>query len=224
MNDWGSYALQDFIPFTADVYFRLLERMGEAFWPLHILTWALGASSITLALTGRKRLACLLPAPLWAFVGVAFFIQRYAELNWAGGYAGYAFVVQAALLTVIAWTGCGLVSAPRLTSPPVLIGAALALFGLVGMPAIAPLAGSSWFQAEVFGIHADPTAVTTLGLVLMLLRGWVLWTASVIPMLWGLVSALTLQGLDASGFQLLFGIAALGLVGLAWKSLIVEPT
>ncbi|SDS07594.1 hypothetical protein SAMN05216421_0862 [Halopseudomonas xinjiangensis] len=218
MNDWASYQLQDFIPFTTDVYFRLIERMGETFWPLHVLTLALGAAAIVLALKGRTQLACLLPAPLWAFVGVAFFIQRYAELNWAGGYAGYAFIVQAVLLALVALTGFGLDKAPRLTSPPILIGLALAIFGLIGMPLIAPLTGGSWYQAEVLGIHADPTAVATLGLALIVFRGWALWAASIIPVLWVLVSGLTLQVLDAPRFQILFAVVAIGLVGLVWKS------
>ena len=67
MNEWTSYRLQDFIPFTAEVYFRLLERMRETFWPLHLLTLALGATTLVLALKHRPRLACLLLAPLWAF-------------------------------------------------------------------------------------------------------------------------------------------------------------
>lgn len=81
MNGWSSYALQDFIPFTADIYFRLLERMNETFWPLHLLTLLLGLAALWLAIKNRPRLACLIVAPLWGFVGVAFFIQRYAELN-----------------------------------------------------------------------------------------------------------------------------------------------
>ena len=30
--DWASYALADFIPFTAEVYARLVERVNEAGW------------------------------------------------------------------------------------------------------------------------------------------------------------------------------------------------
>lgn len=223
MNAWTSYQLQDFIPFTAEIYFRLLERMGETFWPLHLLTLALGAATLALALRHRTRFACLLPAPLWAFVAVAFFIQRYAELNWAGGYVGYAFIAQAVLLVLMALTGWGTDNAPRATHPPVSIGIAITLFGLVLMPTlmplIAPLSGGSWYQAEVFGIHADPTAVTTLGLVLIMLRGFGLWIAAIIPALWLVVSGLTLQVLDSTNAAVLFTVLVIALVGLVWKSI-----
>ncbi|MDO8826187.1 DUF6064 family protein [Methylophaga sp.] len=217
MNTWASYALQDFIPFTADIYFRLLERMGESFWPLHLLTLMLGAAAVLLALKNRGRLACLLIAPVWAFVGFAFFIQRYAELNWAGSYMGYVFFAQALLLLLIAFTCVGLDNLPR-KKPAAVIGTAIAFAGLVGMPFIAPFTGGSWFQAEVFGIHGDPTAIVTLGLALIMLRGWGLWLITIIPALWLLISGLTLSVLDAPGTIVLFIVLAIGLIGLIWKS------
>lgn len=70
MNGWTSYTLQDFIPFTADIYFRLIERMSETFWPLHLLTLLLGVAAVWLAFKNHSRLACLLIAPVWAFVGL----------------------------------------------------------------------------------------------------------------------------------------------------------
>ncbi|MDQ7732527.1 MFS transporter permease [Halomonas sp. SpR1] len=218
MNAWTSYQLQDFIPFTAEVYFRLLERMGETFWPLHLLTLALGAATLALALRHSTRLACLLPSPVWAFVAVTFFFQRYAELNWAGGYVGYAFICQAVLLVVMTLTGWGIDKRPSHTSPPVVIGMTITLFGLIVMPLMAPMSGGSWYQAEVFGIHADPTAVTTLGLVLIMLRGLALWIAAIIPALWLVVSGLTLQALDSTGGAVLFAVLAIALVGLVWGS------
>lgn len=218
MNEWASYQLQDFIPFTADVYLRLFERMGETFWPLHLLTLALGVASLALTFANRTRLACLLPAPLWAFIAIAFFVQRYAELNWAGGYIGYAFIAQAVLLVLIAGTGWGTDSAPHRTSPPVVIGIALALFGLIVMPLMAPATGNAWSQAQVFGIHPDPTAIATLGLTLIMLRGFALWIAAIIPALWLVVSGLTLQALYVPGGVALFAVVAITVIGLVWKT------
>ena len=217
MNGWSSYALQDFIPFTADIYIRLLERMNESFWPLHLLTLALGLAALWLAIKNRGRLACLLIAPVWVFVGFAFFIQRYAELNWAGGYIGYFFIAQAILFILIAVTGKGLDKVPS-KSPAVVIGITLAVVGLIGWPFIAPLTGGSWSQAEVFGIHADPTAIVTFGLALIMLRGWGLWLTALIPVLWLLISGLTLWVLGATASTMLIIVLAIGIIGLIWKS------
>ncbi|MDR9426416.1 MAG: DUF6064 family protein, partial [Marinobacter sp.] len=170
MSAWTSYRLQNFIPFTENVYFRLMERMGETFWPLQLLTLALGVGTIALVLKHRPRLACLLIAPVWVFVAVAFFMQRYGQLNWAGDYIGYAFLAQATLLVVIPLMGYGLGKPLHWKSPPVLAGGALIFFGLVVQPFLAPLAGDSWYQAQVFGVHPDPTAIVSLGVILLGLR------------------------------------------------------
>lgn len=217
MNGWSSYALQDFIPFTADIYFRLLERMNETFWPLHLLTFALGVAAVLLAFKNRGRLACLFISPVWGFVAFAFFIQRYAELNWAGGYIGYFFFAQAILFILIALTTKRLDNA-FWKKPSVVIGIAIALVGLIGWPFIAPLTGGSWSQAEFFGIHADPTAMVTFGLALILLRGWGLWLIALIPALWLLISGLTLWVLGAPTAIMIFIVLAIGLIGLVWKS------
>lgn len=218
MNSWTSYTLQDFIPFTADIYFRLIERMSETFWPLHLLTLALGVATLWLALKNRTRLAALLIAPVWAFVAFAFFIQRYAELNWAGGYIGYFFLAQAILLLLIAMTGIGLDNAIR-KRPSVVIGIVIVLVGLIGLPFIAPLIGGSWLQAEIFGIHPDPTAITTLGLALILIRGLSLWLIAIIPALWLLISGLTLWVLGATAAIVVIVVLAIALLSLVWKSI-----
>ncbi|MGM0952212.1 MAG: DUF6064 family protein [Pseudomonadota bacterium] len=214
MNDWASYSLQNFIPFTENVYFRLMERMGETFWPLHLLTLALGAGAVALVLKHRPRIACLLIAPVWAFVAVAFFMQRYGQLNWAGDYIGYAFLAQAALLVLISLPGRGLGKSLHWKSPPVVAGEALVAFGLVVQPLLAPLAGDSWYQAQVFGVHPDPTAIVSLGVILLGLRSPAMWVAAVIPLLWILISALTLLALDAPGATVLFAVLVIGVLGL----------
>lgn len=217
MNGWTSYALQDFIPFTADIYFRLIERMSETFWPLHLLTLMLAVVAIWLAFKNHYRFASLLIAPVWAFIAIAFFIQRYAELNWAGSYIGYFFLAQTLLLVFIAMTGYGLDNLSR-KRPLVVMGFIIMLVGLMGVPFMGPLTGGNWSQAEVFGIHADPTAVTTLGLSLIIFRGWALWLIALIPLLWLLLSGLTLWVLGSPTAIVLFSVLAIGVIGLVLKS------
>ena len=57
---------------------------------------------------------------------------------------------------------------------------------------LAPLQGRGWASSEVFGIAPDPTAIATLG-VLLLARGRLLPVLLPIPVLWCLLSGMTLQ-------------------------------
>ena len=217
IDDWASYRVADFIPFTAEVYFRLIERVGEAFWPLHLLTVAMGLAALILALRGRGRIACLLLAAVWAWVGMTFMMQRYAQLNWAGEYFGWGFLVQAAFLALIALIGLGLAGSGRPRDIPGRMGLVLATVGLVLYPFIAPLAGPGGSQAETFGIHPDPTAVATIGILFLVFDGAGRWLAVLVPILWCLISAMTLQVLDAPWAMLLYFVVVLAVATMMWQ-------
>jgi hypothetical protein len=195
MMDWTSYRLQDYVPFTEQVYLRLMERMGETFWPLHLVMLALGGAALVLVLKARPRVALVLMVPAWLFVAMAFFLQRYAQLNWAGHYIGYAFGVQGALLLLIALSGRGLNHRHAGQRTAVVVGVVLGLFGLIGLPLITVLGDASWYQAQVFGIHPDPTAMVSLGVVVLGLWGPARWFAAMVPVIWLVVSGLTLLAL-----------------------------
>ena len=214
MNEWDSYQIQDFIPFSADVYFRMLERIGETFWPLQLFTLALGVAALLLALRGKPRMALLLLVPVWVFVGVAFFAQRYSELNWIGQLLSWIWIVQAALLVTLGITGRGTVDSASQLSGNVITGVLIALVGLLMFPLLASVIGSGWTGAEVFGLHPDPTATFSLGVFLIALRGWARWFACLLPLLWIILSALTLKVLEAPWWPALFAVAAVAVGGL----------
>ena len=219
IDDWASYRVADFVPFTAEVYFRLIERAGESFWPLHLLTVATGLVALILALRGRGRVAALLLAVVWAWVGITFLMQRYTQLNWAGEYFGWGFLVQAALLALIALTGLGLTGPGRPPGVPGWVGLALAVTGLLLYPIIAPLTGHGGFQAETFGIHPDPTVVATLGIGLLMLDGAWRWLAFIVPYLWCLISALTLQVLNVPWVLVLYAVIVVAVLAMVWQSM-----
>lgn len=218
MSDWASYQVQDFIPFTADVYFRLLARMGETFWPSQMVTLLAGFLALYLSLAGRTRLALLLIAPLWVFVGVAFFAQRYSGLNWAGAHLCWVWIVQGGFLLLLAVTRWGMdagesVPLRALLSPPVQAGLLIGLFGLFGFPLLGVAMGNDLRAAEIFGLYPDPTATVTLGVLLAGVRGHAMWLAALIPALWLIVSALTLKVLDAPWYPALLVIVAVAATG-----------
>lgn len=232
MTDLSSYSIADFVPFTAEVYFRLIERVSETWWPLHLLTLAAGLAAAGLAGSARARSAGGLMAAALAWVSANFLLTGYARLNWAGSWLGWAFLLAAALLLLSVLTRPALTPHPPSQSPaseprcrervPRFAGLVLTALGVPVYPLIAPLAGRDWSRAEVFGIHPDPTAVATLGVVLLTLRGWRLWLTAIVPLMWCLISALTLQVLQAPSPGLLYAAFAIALCAMLWRGLILR--
>ncbi|NCF09887.1 MAG: MFS transporter permease, partial [Gammaproteobacteria bacterium] len=213
MSDSQSYRLEDFIPFSPEVYFRLVERINEAWWPLQFLALGLGLAALAAAWRGRVRVALVLLAPAWAASGIVFHLQRYAELNWAADYFGGAFLVQSALLLGLGLFGRAPERPPG-RSPMAWVGAAITLFGLVGYPLIASVGGHGWSRSEVFALHPEPTVLVTLGIALVVLVGVQAALAAVIPILWIGIATLTLAALQADWAWVLLGVMVFALAGV----------
>ena len=86
-------------------------------------------------------------------------------------------------------------------------------------PLLAPLQGRGWATSEVFGIAPDPTAIATLG-VLLLARGRLLPLLVPIPILWCLLSGMTLSTMGEP--QAWGPYAALALTTAAWTWTIIR--
>ena len=95
-----------------------------------------------------------------------------------------------------------------------IVGSALLILSLALYPALAPLAGRPWEQAEIFGIAPDPTAIGTLGLVL-LADGRGTRRLLVVPIAWCLFSGATLWALGSPEAWILLLAPALALGTLA---------
>jgi hypothetical protein len=214
MPEWWSYTLSDFLLFSPRTYFRLIERHNQTVWPVHLVTVGLG---ITVAMLKRpapitSRAISTLLALVWAWVGWSFVWQRYATINWAAKYLAGLFVVEALLLV---WLGSvrGKLAFGRRPGVGGLLGATLLLLALLAYPLIAVLLGRGWPQAEVFGVAPDPTAVGTLGLLLMA-EGSFRWLLMIPPALWCLLAGLTLYAMGAAEAWVPVAAAVLALAGL----------
>jgi hypothetical protein len=197
VSEWWTYSLSNFLLFSPRTYYRLFELTNADVWPLHIVTLALGVGMAFLvwrprAWSGRAIAAIL--ATLWLFVAWAYLLERYDTINWAARYFAIAFVLQAALLV---WSG---VLRNRLIFEVGDIvartGLALFLYALALHPLIAPLTGRPVTQAEIFGLAPDPTAIATLGILLAAERPRL--HLFVIPLLWCLITGLTLWTMESS--------------------------
>ncbi len=168
MSEWWTYRLSDFLMFSPRTYWRLVELYNLDWWPLHLAALLAGFIAFAMAVTRKAmalRVMAVLLATAWLWVGWAFHWQRYAAINWAAQYAALAFVLQALLLLALGLRGAPVASTPT----PAMhgLGWVLAIAGLVAYPFAAWMAGRPWLQAEVFGMAPEPTALSTLGLLLI---------------------------------------------------------
>lgn len=200
MSEWSSYRLSDFLLFSERVYRRLFETHNEAWWPLPVVIALLGALVVlALARTGSARTAGVCRAAwtvlglVWLFVAIAFLRARYAPINPLADYAAWAFGAQGLALVAV---GLAFPKREPITGWRVVIGLGLCVWGL-GYPLQAWLRDGSLDAAEWFGMAPDPTAVATIGIVLTAIRERRLLAALlVVPIVWCVLSLLTLQAMD----------------------------
>lgn len=197
MPEWWTYRLSDFLLFSPRTYYRTIERLNETLWPVHLLTLILGGMILVLLLRRRAvqpRIIWLTMALLWSWIAWAFLWRRYSTINWAAVYLVPLFALEALLL--IRESLSGRKAGNQLAGRTRATGWLLLSLGIAFYPAMAPLLGRGWEQAEVFGMAPDPTAIATLGLVLLVpsrRSGWLM----VVPVVWCLISGLTLWAMES---------------------------
>lgn len=180
MSEWWTYRLSDFLMFSPAVYARMVERYQRELAPLPWLLLALGLGLVALAVLRRPwaaRAVLLVLAVLWTWVGWAFLWQRYAQINWAAQHMAVAWWLQAVLLAAAAWAPL----APRPPRPAHVLGLALAAAGVL----------LHLVHSQAFGLMPGPTALATLGLLLMLRPRGTPWLCG-LPVLALVAEALTL--------------------------------
>jgi hypothetical protein len=194
--DWLSYRPSDFLMFAPRIYWRLFESLNLAFWPLQAgivlagvgwLVWVGRDGFVPSRAATRAALAAL--ALGWTLAGWAFLWQRLAPIHWLAGYIAPLCLLQATGLLTWALHGGMQAQGHRARRA---VGLGLLAWALFVHPLLAGLAGRPWVQAEFIGLAADPTAIATLGLLLLRTpRGpWrSLW---LLPLGWCLLSAATL--------------------------------
>jgi hypothetical protein len=197
MSEWWTYSLSDFLMFSARTYYRLFELYNLAIWPFHLIAGAFGVTILMcVARSGAAsgRVDASLLAACWLWVAWAFHAERYSTINWAANYFAIGFAAEALLLF---WSGTvrGRLALAPVRSGTDRIALGMLLFALLVYPLLGPASGRSWRQLEMFGVAPDPTAVATLGLLLLSAR--VPWLLLPIPLLWCAISGAILWTMQA---------------------------
>ncbi len=221
MAEWWTYSLSDFLLFSPRTYYRLFEFYNAAVWPGQVLAVAAGLAIAAMLWKPRPwqgRVVAGLLAACWLWIAWAYFLTRYATINWAAPYVAAAFAGEALLLVVVGTLGRS--SPPPDTRRAGCIGVGLYVFALVIQPLIGPLAGRTWSQVEILGIAPDPTVVATLGLVLRAPVGH-RWALLPVPLAWCAVSGATAwaMGSPDAWVMPIAGVLALVSAPVPWWAL-----
>ena len=180
------------LPYTAEVLSILFEQYNRAIWPAQIIALAIGIALIALAfrpIRGGGRVIGLGLAAAWAWTGWVFHLGYLAPMDFSAPVYGAAFLLQAALL---AWTlGIRRGVTFRFNADAAgLAGACFLAYGMIAYPAIAGFAADGWTSARLFGVAPGPTAMVTLGLLLMT-KGRTPLHLTIVPLLWCLAGGAT---------------------------------
>ncbi|HSS44546.1 MAG TPA: DUF6064 family protein [Thermoanaerobaculia bacterium] len=225
MSEWWTYTLSDFLLFSPQTYYRLFELYNAAIWPAQIVAVGLGLAIWALlrrAAAIRGRLIAAILAGCWLWVAIAFHANRYATINWAAVYFAWGFGLEAALLI---WAGTvrGRLVFERPVDLANRAGLWIFLLALAVAPLVGPIIGRGWRQVEIFGVAPDPTAVATLG-ILLLANGRGSWALIAVPAIWCAISGATLLAMKAPDAWIP-ALAAVLVVSLTvWKTLVRRRT
>jgi proline iminopeptidase len=179
----------------------LFSRYNEAVWPASALAHALGLAALALVVArpgGRTdRIVALGLAAAWLWVGVGFYAWWAAPPAPAASAAfGAVFVVQAGLLA-----RAGLLRRQLAFRPGggrgVGFGWAALAYAFVVHPVLVAVLGSGYAETQLVGTAPGPTAVATVGL--LLLARPPLPHLLVLPAAWAVLASLSALG--QSGYQ-----------------------
>jgi uncharacterized protein DUF6064 len=219
MSEWWTYSLSNFLLFSPRTYYRLFEIYNAAIWPTQIVALGLGLTIISLlgrAAAGRGRVIAAILAACWLWIAIAFHAHRYATINFAAVYFAWAFGLEAALLI---WMGIirGRLLFERPADRASRAGPWIFLFALVVEPLVGPLLGRGWKGVELFGVAPDPTAVATLG-ILLLANSRGRWLLMVVPVFWCAITGAFLLAMKAPDAWVPFVVAAVAISLAVWQA------
>jgi hypothetical protein len=204
-------------PFDAEVLAASYAIYNEAVWPAQPVALALALAALWLAVApraGGARLTGAVLAAGWLWCGIVFHLRHFVDLDFMAPVYGWVFILQAALLVwAMVWRGVPLCFRGDVGGVG---GLAVAVFALFGLPLVSALGEAGFASARVVGVAPGPTALFTLGL-LLLVEGRLAWLLWVIPLLWCAVAGVTAWALGVAEAWPLPVLAGATLVLAFWK-------
>ena len=202
-------------PFTTDQFLGVFRSYNDGIFPMQLVLVALAIAAVLIAAGSRKemsaaagRVVSAILAVLWLWMGVAYHIVFFRQINPLAIGFGLLFIVEGAALLWIGGVRGHLTFRPAFDWRS-LTGWGLIIFSLIVYPLLAYAFGQRYPAMPTFGLPC-PTTIFTIGLLF--------WSPpararipAIIPIVW---SALGLSAATTLGIREDFGLVAAGLLGL----------
>ena len=176
------------MPFTTTQFIDVFRQYNVAVWPVQWALTALAVLAALLALRGKNRsgrVAAILLALLWMWMGVAYHLMFFAKINKAAVVFGALFIMEGLMLLQVG--GVRRVIFRPHSNLGGAVGLLLMLYALAIYPVIGRAVGHHYPAAPTFGLPC-PTTIFTFGLLLWV-DGRVPVRLLVIPTLWTLIGS-----------------------------------
>lgn len=197
------------LPFTTEQFLDVFESYNRSVWPAQIVLLFAALTCVVLAICQSRfsdRLIGIGLAMFWLWMGVAYHLLHFAEINPAAYVFGGVMIVQGIL-----FLREGVIQS-RLSfragwNVQGIAGGLLILYGLVVYPSLGYLLGHVYPRSPTFGVPC-PTTMFTLALLLWAKQPIPRYLLA-IPLLWVLIgsSAALLLGMGED-----LGLMAAGVV------------
>jgi hypothetical protein len=176
------------MPFTTQQFFEVFDAYNATIWPAQIVAYALGLAAVAApsqAAAHAPRFIAGVLALMWLWNGVCYHWLAFTPINPAAKVFAVVFVIQSALLTVIALARHG-ISIRLGRDFRAVAGFGFIAYAMLIYPALGFRAGHGLMAGPMFGVAPCPTTIFTIGLLLLMRGRGVAWL-SVIPFLWSLI-------------------------------------
>lgn len=198
------------LPFTVEQFLNVFADYNQAIWPAQIVAYALGIAAVVATFTRSRhtgRVISGILALFWIWVGIAYFILHFRQINPPATVFGVLFVLQGLFFTIFGLFGSRLSFKASLGARGI-IGSLCILYSMIIYPLLGYAFGHVYPHAPVFGVAPCPLLIFTFGLLLWTATRFP-WYLLIIPAIWALLG---LSAAMSLGIREDFGLPISGLV------------
>lgn len=175
------------LPFSTEDFLAVFRVYNLTVWPAQIALYLLAFILVFIAVSGFRWHhwgVSIGLAVLWAWMGAAYHLAFFAEINPAAQVFGGLFLVQAVLWIIWARRSPALSFKP-VDGPRFVIGAGLLMYALLVYPLLNLILGHGYPHMPTFGLPC-PTTIATFGFLIWATPRppWFVW---IIPVLWAVI-------------------------------------